>query len=65
MEILQKLEETQSESISRLFYLMKNFMIEERHQAESIRKEFRSGMMDPTREVALFERTNISKKAGE
>eukprot|EP00343_Euplotes_focardii_P001881 CAMPEP_0205799830 /NCGR_PEP_ID=MMETSP0205-20121125/1261_1 /ASSEMBLY_ACC=CAM_ASM_000278 /TAXON_ID=36767 /ORGANISM="Euplotes focardii, Strain TN1" /LENGTH=54 /DNA_ID=CAMNT_0053061855 /DNA_START=507 /DNA_END=667 /DNA_ORIENTATION=+ len=48
LEIIQKLEATQSDSIRQLFYLMKNFIIEERHQAESIRKEFKSGMMDPT-----------------
>ncbi|CAI2363848.1 unnamed protein product [Moneuplotes crassus] len=62
MEIIQKLEGTQSESIRRLFYLMKNFIIGERHQAESIRKEFRSGMMDPTRKAALYELILNSKR---
>ena len=62
MEIIQKLEGTQSDSLRRLFYLMKNFIIGERHQAESIRKEFRSGMMDPTRKAALYELILGSKR---
>mmetsp|Transcript_27778 Transcript_27778/g.24574 ORF Transcript_27778/g.24574 Transcript_27778/m.24574 type:complete len:160 (+) Transcript_27778:249-728(+) len=62
LEIIQKLEATQSDSIRQLFYLMKNFIIEERHQAESIRKEFKSGMMDPTRKAALYELILGSKR---
>ena len=36
--------------------------MEERHQAEEIRKEFKSGMMDPTREVARAERSLTFKQ---
>ena len=62
IQILQKLENTQSDSIRQLFYLMKNFIIEERHQAESIRREFKSGIMDPTRKAALYELILGSKR---
>lgn len=62
LEILQKLDTAQSDTLPRLFYLMKNFIAEERQQAEGIRKEFKSGMMDPNRKAAVFERMIGSKR---
>lgn len=56
------LDYTQSDSIRRLYYYLKNFTLEERHQAEGIRKEFKSGMMDPTREAARAEKSLAFKK---
>ena len=68
LEILRELEDVEAKSLKMNYNYLITGLQEFREEADDVCREYRSGMMDPCRDVALVEKQafvkkNVGKKA--